>query len=197
MDVLSLFSSKILRLKNPNPSINPMLASMALHHHERLGILRTENHNIWDWDCPEIRELKDFMVSGYEQWADCYGHQLNLQADPDRDLYIRHAWAQVYREGGYAKLHSHQMADATAVYYVTSHEKLRENGQIEIHDPRWVSDEMLYVENEQTSVDIYPEAGTLLIIPGNLWHSVPAYLGTEPRICYVSTFEYSIVRRSR
>jgi hypothetical protein len=194
---LSLWPSKVLKLQIQDAVLCQSLARLAINHRLNLGSLTPENHCIWNWPYEEIKILKTQMIEAYEAWARLYGHEINLKDDPLRDLYLQHAWAQVYDAGGGANIHSHQLADATAVFYVTDHSSQASEGPLVLHDPRWVSDEMLYVEKESTTFQVNPSEGLLVVFPGYLWHSVPPFLGKNQRVCYVTTLEYSLVRRAQ
>ena len=48
------------------------------------------------------------------------------------------------------------------------------------HDPRWISDEMLYSRDESTQLHVEPRPGSLLIIPGYLWHNIDVLNASSP-----------------
>lgn len=76
-------------------------------------------------------------------------------------------WAMVNRGGSSHPRHQHQGAIRTGVYYIAA------------GDPA-VPTIFEMPDGEVVTVDPIP--GRLAIFPGNLWHSVPKYDGTLPRI---------------
>jgi uncharacterized protein (TIGR02466 family) len=86
--------------------------------------------------------------------------------------------------GGCDTPHNHPMSALTAVYYV---EVPKNSGDILLHDPRGGIDYSWWSYNERRRpfLRITPKAGTMLIFPGYLVHSVEANLSRAPRISIV------------
>jgi hypothetical protein len=197
MEIIEIGATKILSEKITIPiswdSLNQYITNKSFD----ISQLKPDNHNLWDWQHSDILKIKEIFTSGFERWAQLYNHELNLKNDVNRDLYLSHAWAQIYQNGTSAPVHAHNFSDATAVLYSTNCDSDLYGGTLEIYDPRWVSDEMLYVNNESTTLRIKPEQGLLVIFPGYLWHRVSAYTGPTPRIALATTFEYSLFKRAQ
>ncbi len=96
------------------------------------------------------------------------------------------AWANVTRNGHYAKPHVHPNTNISGVYYVAvgnSPEADRNSGVIEFMDPRLRPG--MFETAGTLPFDAYrvtPQTGLLLLFPAWLYHYVHPYQGSEPRI---------------
>ena len=152
----------------------------CLIEHQKQGQLTTENHDIWNWDDEVVQSLKTMFQSGFREWVKVQGR------DPEiiNDSHFQNAWAMAYEQGSFAPFHSHQLSDATAVFYPSN----SEFEDLEIYDPRRVRQAM---PREESIIRFQPKKGLLLVFPGYLWHRVPPYKGKEPRLCIVANLNYS------
>jgi hypothetical protein len=90
---------------------------------------------------------------------------LGAQRRMDRCRLI--GWAMVNRSGSFHPTHRHQTAIQSGVYYVAG------------GDPP-VGTIFEHADGSEETIEAIP--GRLVVFPGNLWHRVPIYSGTEPRI---------------
>lgn len=81
-----------------------------------------------------------------------------------RDGIIAHSWVNINRSGNSMKSHYHAIK-LVVCYYVTSNKNL--GGEFMI---------------TKTSLKIQPEAGMLLIFPGEMYHEVLPYEGNDVRV---------------
>lgn len=98
-------------------------------------------------------------------------------------------WANVLRRGQYNNIHNHPNCTWSGVYYVTGNpppdpeEDTGFSGKIEFHDPR-PGATMSFSEDDklQRQLLLSPKAGTMIMFPSWLHHSVHPYFGREARI---------------
>ncbi|MDR3607751.1 MAG: putative 2OG-Fe(II) oxygenase [Oligoflexia bacterium] len=190
-----LWATKIMQIRfNVGKEFNDRISAFALEQLGRLGRLTPENHNIWDWGGPDFEQLKKMFLYSYTRYAKAHGKDMDFTG-PENEKYIQDAWCQIYMNGTYGNIHAHQLGDFTAVYYSSAGVSNDGSGYVQLSDPRWMPDEFLYAEDFDSQHCVYPEDGTMLIFPGYVWHLVPPYTGTFPRICFAGMFEWAIFNR--
>jgi hypothetical protein len=83
------------------------------------------------------------------------------------------AWAMVNRAGSQHPRHQHRVASLSGVYYVTP-------GSEEAITPTIF--ECPCGSIQRYNLEIEPDPGRLVLCRGEMWHSVPIYIGEIPRI---------------
>ena len=103
-------------------------------------------------------------------------------------------WANVQHKGGTNAVHPHPGTFWSGVYYVDVGDIAKDGGvggELQLFDPRGCLPTMLapflrYAVRELydagKSISLTPEAGTCVLFPGWLSHSVALYRGEQPRI---------------
>jgi uncharacterized protein (TIGR02466 family) len=103
-------------------------------------------------------------------------------------------WSNVQRKGGTNAVHPHPGTFWSGVYYVDVGDITKAGtvgGELQLYDPRGCLPAMLapflrYAVPELydagKSISLTPEAGTCVLFPGWLAHSVAQYRGERPRI---------------
>lgn len=190
-----LWPTKVMMIRfKVGKEFNDRLSMLALTEMAKLGALKPENHNIWDWGGEDVEQLKRMFLYGYTKYARAHGKDFDFTGR-ENEKYIQDAWCQVYMNGTYGNIHAHQLGDFTAVYYSSAGLSGDGSGYVQMSDPRWMPDEFLYAENFDSQHCIYPEDGMMLIFPGYVWHLVPPYTGSMPRVCFAGMFEWAIFNR--
>lgn len=190
-----LWPTKIMTIRfRPEAGFNDRLSTLGLTKLSELGRLTPENHNIWDWENEDIAKLRSMYLYAFTKYAQAHGKDFDFQS-VENEKYMQDAWCQIYVNGTYGNIHAHQLGDFTAVYYTSAGVSNDGSGYVQLMDPRWISDEYLCSDNFDSQHAIYPEDGTMLIFPGYVWHLVPPYTGSFPRICFATMFEWAISNR--
>jgi uncharacterized protein (TIGR02466 family) len=99
----------------------------------------------------------------------------------DDDI-VAEAWAVVYRNEGYHKIHTHHDAAWSGVYYVSTGDMEKGSGQIQFIDPRPTALAVAGVQSGSVH-RIEPEPGLLVAFPSWLPHSVASVQCSKPRVC--------------
>jgi uncharacterized protein (TIGR02466 family) len=184
-----VFSTPVLigRFGNAD-EVNPALeAAILKRRQEGPGIARS-NLGGWhsapdllQWGGDPLREV----VAQIVELADANTHDLQA-GEGERRGWRLEAWANVSERGNANQLHAHPGCFWSAVYYVRVDPG--EGGELILHDPRMP---MLHMHaptlrfrhaGAEQLVHTTPKAGTLIIFPSWLDHSVQPYLGDGLRI---------------
>lgn len=153
--------------------------------------------DLFHWKNPEIQVLVSLFQGALVDYV-----ALETGRAPDSfDLGAGlEGWANVSREGNYAKAHVHPMSNLALVYYVDVGDHAADgpddiSGAIEFLDPRnrahmFTSPGM----DSRDSLLSRPEDGVLLVFPSWLYHTVHPYRGKRPRISIASNATIQEVR---
>ena len=125
------------------------------------------------WDCPELDLVKQRAVAFFKR---------TLKA---KEAHIDGFWINIYRQWESIGPHCHRRAMASLSYCVDNGDDDPDcplSGRFSFVDPR--IDACCKFEKGHMTHPLMPEltAGSMLIWPGNLLHTVAAYAGTRPRI---------------
>jgi uncharacterized protein (TIGR02466 family) len=110
-----------------------------------------------------------------------YGQALGQMGVPKGFRFAMEAWGNIHELGGYNKLHIHREAVLSGVFYLSRPEG---SGAIVLHDPRpgtLFSRPFGLGANKWSELRLAPPAGTMLMFPNWLEHSVEPNLSTERR----------------
>lgn len=144
-----------------------------------LGMVRAHKtgFSILHSDSGAIAELHNLIFKA--------AHTLNQWCIPDlaeqvADSMISEAWAVIYKDYGYHKLHLHHGSAWSGVYYVRTGILTPGTGAIELLDPRQSA-------RPQSSagglIRIDPKPGMLIAFPSWVQHFVTPVEGASERIC--------------
>jgi uncharacterized protein (TIGR02466 family) len=141
------------------------------------------------WPSPAVTTLRRWIMEGVQHMITATFEQLKatgLSREFHGSLQVT-GWANVSRNGNYHSLHNHPRSCWSGVYYVDTGVEDRDrhphSGVIDLHDPRPFT-EMTFVPGEPygQKYPVRPQAGTMLVFPGFLYHFVHPYFGTGERI---------------
>jgi uncharacterized protein (TIGR02466 family) len=110
-----------------------------------------------------------------------YGQCLGAMGVPKGFRFGMEAWGNIHEYGGYNKLHIHREAVLSGVFYLSRPEG---SGAIVLHDPRpgtLFSRPFGFGANKWSELRLAPAAGTMLMFPNWLEHSVEPNLSQERR----------------
>lgn len=138
------------------PELCPALAQVILQRAQTDRSNRSLNQGGW-------KSSEDFFT-----WPDAAVQDLRRRIVAEIGAPNPVAWAMVNRAGSHHPRHQHRIAALTGVYYVTS-------GSEDAIAPT-------VFECEGGDLEIEPHPGRLAVFRGDVWHSVPVYSGSEPRI---------------
>jgi hypothetical protein len=130
-------------------------------------------YHIHQWGIPEAQLIHDRAIALFKQVA----------KSPDAAVDI--SWANVYRKGEYCMPHSHERSAASIVYCVETGDDDPDDplaGRFVFVDPRIAA--CCLKKPGYMTTPFLPEwvAGTMIIFPSQLVHSVNPYMGETPRI---------------
>jgi uncharacterized protein (TIGR02466 family) len=165
--MINLFSTPLWEIQVPDfEDLNQRLVAIAKDVEGE--------HRYFETDQPVVQELK------------------NIAQDHLNGISKEHGWRELRLKGRQNVImpgacdtpHNHPVSALSAVYYVAVP---KNSGDILLHDPRGGIDYSWWSYNERRRpfVRITPKAGTMLIFPGYLVHSVEANLSRSPRISIV------------
>ncbi len=153
-------------------------------------ILDGKKHNVWDWQLPSVRWLRQTLTRA----ANTYLQNMDIVLD-NAGAYWGRSWGNVMQLGcgvSRQELHAHHEADFFAVFYVDGDATDEHNGQLALYDPRFANNTHLL--HRKNRITLQPRTGYLLLAPGNVWHEVQPYNKYEPRITIASNFQYSLMK---
>lgn len=141
------------------------------------------SEDLVNWKYPEIAEFIDLIRQAVDEMT-------RITAGVAQDDYSGgatfQAWANVLRDGGYNKPHTHPGCTWSGVYYVEPGETeagAGDDGWIEFFDPRSAVEMIPTPGNEfGRRVAVEPKAGRMLAFPAWLRHYVMPYHGGGERI---------------
>lgn len=98
---------------------------------------------------------------------------------------IHESWCHITRDGGYHDVHIHANSAWSCIYYldIGDTDIDNKNGVNRFYNPTSVgySDAGTMYASEESSIDISPRNGMLIVFPSWLKHSALVYRGTKPR----------------
>lgn len=146
-----------------------------------LGVVgaRKSSPDLLRWATPETDSLLRWIGAA----VDALTTRVTDAAAPDPSSTLRaHAWAVVYRSGGFHTIHAHHDAAWSGVYYVHTDNVEDPGGELELFDPRSI---MLarHAEQEPTPLTVDPAPGLLVAFPSWLLHRVTPVHRAGLRIC--------------
>ncbi len=144
-----------------------------LRKHYFRGACGTKIHHLGKWVSTEAELLTARATALFQKVLDCEQSIVDL------------SWANVYRSGDYCLPHSHLRSTASVVYCLDPGDEDPEDsqsGRFCFVDPR-LRNCCQHQEGCMTT-PFFPgmAAGTMLIFPSQLVHSVNPYAGKRPRI---------------
>ena len=190
-EVKTLFSTRVAVIRVPNAAdINPGLESAIFNRESSgRGVKRSNiggwqsEDNLADWPEPEVAELVDSMRSGVMNMVSLETREVRFEATVS--IY---AWANINRSGSYNQVHTHAHNHWSGVYYVVPGEFGESDvdwpGHLQLHDPRDRAN--MYMHPGSTTLGkpyrVKPEAGTMVLFPSWLAHSVNAFYSDTTRV---------------
>jgi len=135
------------------------------------------------WDFPEVKEILNFISTAITEITKTSAGVSDDKFSADM-TYI--AWANIIRNGGMHRMHSHPGSTWSGVYYVSSGidgPVDDNNGQISFLDPRGAV-EMIPTPGNPFGqpLNLPPEDGRIYCFPAWLKHMVYPYQGSQERI---------------
>ena len=167
------------------PTINPALEKAILDRRAQTGGLTRSNVRGWESDNELLRWGGD-AVRKIAQQAVNVADANTIAQNPDDHYWQLEAWAVVLDQGASVKAHFHGGSYWSAVYYVRVDPG--EGGELVFHDPRGAVAAMhapllrFKAGGDEKSVHLAPKAGTLVLVPSWLSHSVNEWRGDGLRI---------------
>ena len=191
------FPTFIGRYRVPNAEgVNKELRELVLAKEKTEPNVQHANVGGWhskmdflEWPSPAVATLKTWIMEAvnHQIGASMEHMKANGLNRPFSGSLSVYAWANVARRANYHSLHSHPGSCWSGVYYVDagapSSQDFPNSGVIDLHDPRPFT-EMTTVPGELygQKFPVRPEAGTMLIFPGFLYHFVHPHFGDRERI---------------
>ena len=190
-EIHTLFSTQVAVLEIPNAAdINPGLEAAVLKREiskpggkrSNIGGWQSQD-NLIEWPEPEVAELVDSMRSGVLNMVSLETGKVRFEA-----AISIFAWANVNRSSSYNQVHTHPHNHWSGVYYVNPGEfdedDVANPGQLQIHDPRDRAD--MYIHPGSPALGkpfrVKPKAGTMVLFPSWLAHSVNIFYSETTRI---------------
>jgi len=164
----------IRRLKRRNPSTGRSSRGGWQYH----------GHNLFDEPDPAIKECKEYMLAYAFTFLDYLWKKSLIKRKKPKKLKAV-GWPNVSKAGNYNVDHCHPNSFFSSVYYLQVPKKMKGGGLI-INDPRCPMVEMAgdgyHSYWGEGSYLIKPKAGTIVMFPSWLSHSVEAFQGPGQRI---------------
>lgn len=192
-EISSAFGTPILkRAVATAAAINIGLERAILARAQQGAANRISNIGGWqslpdllDWPEPEIKQLTQELDHSIQQIS-ALPAMLGQQPHPPHVRYRAYGWANINRPGDYNMLHVHPGNHWSVVYYVATgrlNPDTPMNGRIELRDPSpAASFARLPGFNTGQPMLIRPQAGTMLVFPAWIEHSVHPFYGEGHRI---------------
>lgn len=127
---------------------------------------RFQRYNVLSWDHPEIKKLKDNILTGVREYNIGCGNNT-----PD-ELYVR-CWFNVMRFGQKIKPHMHS---CTSNCYLTGH------FNVQVNDTSTVYMYPGNVLNDPEVIDLKNKVGEMTLFPSNIFHYTTPHYSFKPRI---------------
>ena len=139
--------------------------------------------DLLSWPHPEMQRLVEMIKEAVIELSEVTS---GLDASKSHGDATFIGWANVLRNGGYNKVHTHPGCVWSGVYYVSVDDDVAEpvnQGQLEFHDPR-PAVEMVPSPGDSFGqpMSFSPEEGRMFAFPAWLRHGVSPYLGDGERI---------------
>mgnify|MGYP000155932797 CR=1 FL=1 len=125
-------------------------------------------------------KIMDRFKLAFDTLCELYDHPINYNI---KDLNI----INPMNFGEFKSVHSHDVIDAFAVFYVDVGNS--EGGKLRIYDPRWQNKKAFVPKKPY--IEIQPTNGLLIAAPHYVWHEVTPYLGSEQRISLVCNMTFN------
>ncbi|MFJ3486343.1 TIGR02466 family protein [Pseudomonas sp. NPDC090202] len=202
IQITRLFPTPIASLRYPGfETLNTELKAIILARAEQCSGTLHSNQGGWQssddfpaWADEPGQRLLDFARE--------LANQLSAVQSPEHGLvearlaWTHNAWANINLHGHSNRLHGHPGAYWSAVYWVDAGDE-HQGGELEFLDPRGLTPSLAHPHLRMRiegcldagfMKNITPRAGTLLMFPSWLLHSVSPYLGQRPRISVAFNF---------
>jgi uncharacterized protein (TIGR02466 family) len=156
----------------------------------KFGALFESTFDFFEQPWPAVTELRDRCLAVVHDVAASYAGDAWLSAGIDiaRAKVHVESWFHVTRHGGQHGLHKHPNASWSGVYFVRRGTRSADhprNGWLRLHDPRpniSMYQDLGNLPMWNSTHDIEPEEGKLVVFPSWLYHEVLPYVGDLPRI---------------
>jgi uncharacterized protein (TIGR02466 family) len=139
--------------------------------------------DVMGWPEPEIGQLRDFIVEAVK----AISVPTTGQADGGlKATATISAWANILRNGGYHRMHTHPGCVWSGVYYIETGKPDADHptsGRLELYDPRTAVEMMPMATTPfGQPVLIDPQPGMIVVFPSWLRHMVHPFVGKGERV---------------
>jgi len=169
-------------------ALNPRLLDI-IHQREALDSGTSKSvvngwhstEDVMGWPEPEIGQLRDWIIEAVKAITVPTTGQNDLQG-----VATISAWANILRNGGYHRLHSHPGSAWSGVYYIDTGKPDKDNpksGILELYDPR-TAVEMIPLPTGPFGLPlpVEPKPGMMVVFPSWLRHMVHPFFGEGERV---------------
>ena len=203
INVRPIFSTPLLVFTIPDHDrINKALREKILEReasrpaeadHEVVGWSSPHDMSMMEWAGKVMEDLLSPVIEVATQATEFSERAPALTGSHPRWQVVE-TWANVQRKGGSNAVHPHPGTFWSGVYYVDVGDISVEGGcggELQLFDPRGCLPAMLApflrytvpeLHDAGKNISFTPEAGTCVLFPGWLSHSVSLYKGEQPRI---------------
>lgn len=179
-----LLTEKIDDSEKLNAALEPLIRHKQRHGPARAGAhvgAWHSDYQLFKWGGRAAAIVRDRAIDIANR------HCRDIRSERRKNpRWIATGWANIFEVGDFTMPHAHGGAYWSAIYYVCG--ASRSGGELTIHDPRRPAIDMhaphlrFEPSGGEDVIQIDPEPGTLVVMPGWLSHSVTRWEGPGERI---------------
>jgi hypothetical protein len=143
-----------------------------------IPLFTEENINM----CPELKELRNVFIDGFLELAQSYSNNELTREIIESRVKNETGKLPFMKAGDYNSIHTHTLADAFGIFYLSEVDNKKYGGELILHDPSFSNSAAFQEEHKQ---GVATKKHRLVICPCRVWHEVTMYTGVEDRATIV------------
>jgi hypothetical protein len=197
LGIMSVFPTHIGQRQYDAEGLNQKLISNIYRNkgEDSEGMYRSNAAGTWHSDTDLLSWIDEPDLGKMFQKSFC-AYTQTYGVKPNAEIGLRlQAWAMVYKDGGYATVHTHPNCHMSAVYYLDNTSDDVDHGRKMVTGARACPGDIEFVDsrasggyqfpgvNLLSAFRLTPTAGMMIVFPSWLQHFVHPIIGKKDRLC--------------